>query len=230
MNVSPRLFVYLSLGVLQFFILTIICMFLYQGGNIIDHSAGAYSFTLNYFSDLGRTTTFTGAPNVPVYIIFSFSAVGVGVSAAFFFFFFPGLFDGKSSRLLVRVGMVTGMLSGICFIGVGLTPWDIQYPMHIYFVKLGFSLFLMASVCCSIAMYRYPDYPNRYVVVYGIFILILSAYLYLLFLGPKDKTSLHDMSLQVISQKIVLYSQMTCMWIQAVGAYRLADKKLRAAA
>ena len=39
----------------QFFVLTIVAMFLYPGGTHLDPSAAHYEFTRNFFSDLGAT-------------------------------------------------------------------------------------------------------------------------------------------------------------------------------
>ena len=225
MNPDPKIFIYCVMGVAAFFVLTIVCMILYSGGTIINPSLTAYSFPGNFFSDLGRTKTFTGDSNSPVFIIFSIAAMYAGLATTVFFYFFPRLFDSSDNRLAINLAMITGMTAGLCFAGIGLTPWDILYPFHILFVKLGFSLFLISSICSSIAMYRHPEYPNFYVTIYGLFIIILCAYLYILFYGPKDQTSPYDMSFQVISQKILLYSQMVCMSVQAVGAYRCSKKK-----
>lgn len=206
-------------GIIQFFVITIICMLLYSGGNLMDHYLKSYSFTLNFFSDLGRTKTFDGLSNTLVSSLFTLTVSGAGIATVIFSITLPKLFKGTNSYLLALIGSVLGVVSGLCYIGVGFTPWDVFLKPHILFVKVGFLCFLLSSTNMALAMYKHKSYPKAYVKVYGVFLLILIGYLYVLFFGPKDMTSGKDVMINVISQKIILYSQMATMLVQCIGAY-----------
>ena len=53
------------------------------------------------------------------------------------------------------------------------------------------------------------------------FDIILLFYIYMLFFGPDARASLQGLHQQVISQKIVIYSEIICMLIQMRGARRI---------
>lgn len=185
-----------------------------------------YDFTANFFSDLGRTRTFADQPNTLVCALFSITVIVAGLATVLFSVKFPSLFTGTSQHKPAKLGALFGIVSGVCYIGVGLTPWDVYFNPHILFVKIGFSSFLAASLLLGWVMYRNSNYPKLYVWVYLAFILILIAYLYLLFYGPKDMKSAAAVQTQVIAQKVLLYSQMATMVIQCIGAYNYANKSL----
>lgn len=216
-----RIFFLISgLGIFQFFVLTAICMFLYTGGDYNNPEVHHYSFLNNFFSDLGRTVTFNNVPNTPVYKIFSSTVIVAGLSTVLFCIAMARMLIDKKHKPQAYIGGFFGVVAGLCYVGVGLTPWDLFFQPHILFVKIGFLSFLLALLPFAVAMYKQADYPNFYVWVVGVFILILVVYLYLLFFGPNDPTIPWQLQLQVIAQKILLYSQMTAMLIQAYGAYQ----------
>lgn len=218
-------FLFAGLGIFQFFVITILCMLLYTGGNLIDNDLKSYSFTLNFFSDLGRTRTFDDLPNTLIASLFTFTVSGAGLATLLFSVYFPKLFKGTNLHRLALVGTVFGVVSGICYIGVGFTPWDILFKPHVAFVKVGFLCFLLASIFMGTVMYKHKAYPRAYAWTYGLFMIILLGYLYVLFFGPKDITSERDVTINVIAQKIILYSQMATMLVQCYGAYQFSLKK-----
>lgn len=200
-------------------------MVLYTGGTRFEPELSRYSFFGNFFSDLGRTTTFSGASNAPVYYIFTLTGVLAGAATIVFFLLFPKLFPAEKKNFWLWSGSLLGVASGICYIGISLTPWDIYFNAHILFVKVGFSFFLAACIVLSIWIHNHPDYPLFYSVVFGMFIVILSIYMVILFTSPGGKLTPAGIRIQVVSQKIVLYAQMICMTIQCFGAYRVAKLK-----
>ena len=223
--IQQRAFLLSGLGILQFFVVTLLCMFLYSGGTILQPELDVYSFTSNFFSDLGRTRTFTDQPNTLVFVLFTTTVVLAGLATVLFSVMFPTLFKGTKQYTAAIVGAGFGVLSGLCYVGVGLTPWDVFFDPHILFVKVGFLSFLIGSLFIGYTMYRSAEYNNMYVWVYLVFICILIGYLYLLFFGPKDIKSAESIMTQVIAQKILLYSQMLTMLVQCYGAHQFSDKR-----
>ena len=51
-------------SIIIFCILNIIAMILYPGGTLHDPDQIGYSFTRNFFSDLGTTISYSGANNI----------------------------------------------------------------------------------------------------------------------------------------------------------------------
>jgi hypothetical protein len=59
------------IGCVLFVVLTIGAMLFYAGGTLIDPTTSGYSFTTNYFSDLGLTWSHARLPNTVSAILFA---------------------------------------------------------------------------------------------------------------------------------------------------------------
>lgn len=207
-------------GVLQFFVLSALAMLLYPGGTISQPELTQYSFTNNFFSDLGRWHTFAGEVNSPVFWIFNSAVVLAGLATALFALTFPLLQIPVGLKHHAKAAGFFGLFAGLCYVGVGLTPWDIYFQAHILFVKAGFSSFLLANILLGYIIFKTPGFANAYAWVCMAFVGILAAYLVLLFFGPNNPAIPWQLSLQVIAQKVLLYTQMTTMMLLVVGTYR----------
>jgi hypothetical membrane protein len=212
-------------GIWQFFFLTIIAMLVYPGGTLHDASLEVYSFTDNFFSDLGRTQDFEGNPNHSRWV-FTATVALVGFSMMAFFYAMPAIFrdDSRFDRSKY-LAVITGVVAGICYVGVAFTPYDVLLPGHEYSVKIGFSAFFIMSVIMTWMIYKSTYYPDIYGHVFLAFDAILLFYIYMLFFGPDAHASLEGLHQQVISQKVVIYSQIVCMVIQMRGARKVLRLK-----
>jgi hypothetical protein len=104
-------------------------------------------------------------------------------------------------------------------------PADVNLTVHRLFVQIAFSTFLLVVVLYSAAILRDRDYPNFYAFAYIGFAVILAAYLVLLFGGPHVETP-EGVRIQATGQKIVVYAEILCMFIQSYGALRV-ERQLR---
>ena len=129
-NIEYNLFIILPIvSILVFVSLVSLAMVSYDGGNAIDNFSYGYSFSINYLSDLGRYIY------VPFYS-FNLSLIIIGVSFLIYFLFLPSLHNKNPiSFLLSRIGGVFGCFASICFAGVGLTPADLFFDMHVFFAN-----------------------------------------------------------------------------------------------
>lgn len=210
---------------ITFIVLTLIAMLVYPGGTNSDHNAPHYDFFRNFFSDLGRTTTFLGEPQWLSCLLFN-GALTLG-GLAFFGFFkeLTGAFENiPRARNLARAGAVFGFAAGICYIGIAFTPWDVLPNGHMIFVKTGMPVFLIASILFAIAISRHPSYPKVYVWVFLAFIPILLGYVYLLFWGPSSKTE-SGLIIQATWQKALVYSELVVLIVQGRGALRMMKEE-----
>ena len=107
-------------GMLQFLVCVVCAMQL---------SADGYSIHENFLSDLGRTVSLSGATN-PSCLLFNVSVIVLGVALFVFFGFVPSATN--EGQWFVRV---PGSLSAAGIIGIGLTPYDKFFFLHI--VALG---------------------------------------------------------------------------------------------
>ncbi len=221
-----KIIIWLSiLGAIQFFILSSLAMEYYPGGTIHDRSSEGYSFFTNYFSDLGRTRSWSGENNWTSNILFKISLTGVGLSLSLFFLMISTLFKNAEAKLLAIIASVAGIISALCYIGIAHTPLNIDYGMHTLYVRVGFIAFLAMSLFYSLSILADKAYPNTYAKVFGWFMIILGIQILIMLFGPRSWYSPRALLLQATAQKAVVYSEMLCMLIQCFGAYRLINRK-----
>ena len=123
-------------SIIVFISLVALAMMTYNGGNAIDNFSNGYSFSLNYLSDLGRNIGYSGVNNTLPFYSFNLSLIIIGISFLIYFLFLPSLHNKSSiSFLLSRIGGVFGCFASICFAGVGLTPSDLFFDLHVFFAN-----------------------------------------------------------------------------------------------
>ncbi len=123
----------------------------------------------------------------------------------------------RLERLSSRVGSICGVLAGVSSVGA-VIPWDLYLSAHLVFTFSTLALFLLAFVFYSIAMLKNRRYPNVYAAVFAVYLVILSAYFGLTFLGGPDIGTREDLVILATGQKIVIYSGFICSFVQYLGA------------
>lgn len=109
-------------------------------------------------------------------------------------------------------------LSGLCYLGVAATPWNYFLDAHNNFVKGAFSLLLGLIVCLPLGQI-YARETTPYLIGNCIYLIVLAAYLYLLFAGLSLQTQ-NGLAVQVGAQKIITYVSILNLAVQAVGRRR----------
>lgn len=213
-----------------FGVATVLAMALYPGGSFTERATPGYTFSRNFFSDLGMMTAHNGADNLPSMALFFTALLLVGLGLIAFFVAFPRLFaDAPRARGWARAGSVAGVLAGAGFIGVACTPADMLLDAHIGFVRFAFDCFPVAAIAYAVAIFRAPGYPRGYAWVFLAFGAALVGYVLLLTYGPKITTDA-GLAIQVGGQKVIVYGSIASVLVQAVGARRLARARAGTAA
>lgn len=219
-------------SIVLFLLLTLIAMFTYPGGTKTHPETEGYTFFYNYFSDLGLYRTFSGEPKWASMILFS-SGLGLGgITFVAFFLVIPKWFrDDAQTLLFARIGSAGGVICAIGLFVVACTPADLLLDPHVWAVKIAMLGFLVACIFYSIAVFRRKDYPNKYVVIYAIFMVILVYYLWLLFFGPSTDPETSGIKAANIalmqhcaSQKVLVYSMSLTILVQSWGLLRIPEK------
>jgi len=204
---------------LNFIVLTSIAIGLYPGSNNINSHTHGYSFTTNFFSDLGATRVYSHHLNVASAVLFMLALAGVGLAIVFFS---PdvSVVAGKEQRLRKAgtAGAACGVISGIAFIGIAAVPWNVSDGLHQLFVQLAFG-FLLLFVVFLTAVQVTNHWPVGCLVPNIAYLLLLAAYVVLLFFGP-GIDRLGGLEVQAIGQKIIVYSSIANVSIQAYGMRR----------
>lgn len=206
----------------QFVILTVLGMLLYPGGTVTAPDSPGYDFFRNFFSDLGMLHAHNGAPNVASAALFFVALSVSGLALVLYFLTAPPLFraDRRAYRLALA-GSLAGVLTGLGFIGVALAPADTALTLHVQAVLLAFRAFPLVAICYAAAIVLTPGYPRRYAAAFGVFALLLIAYLWLLTAGP-EAGSPTGLILQAAGQKVIVYATILCMAYQGIGALRVS--------
>ena len=206
-----------------FIILNIIAMFCYPGGTILDNLNPGYSFTSNFLSDLGRTMSFSGEINFISSQLFNMSLILTGGVFTLFYLQVWRVFLVYKEHILAPVGSVFGVLGGLSLIGVGLTPVNLYLELHIIYATWLFRLFFAASLCYSWVIFRHSKFENKYALGYIVFAFSILLYILISELGPNPKASQFALTLQVVSQKIILFIFMFAVYIQTLGLKKLQN-------
>jgi hypothetical protein len=207
-------------GVLQYLGITTWLMSFYPGGNLVNRGSVGYDFFQNFLSDLGRTNAFAHGynPTAPYY------RGTLGLAGLSTIIFFSGLshhlFYASRNWWAIPCALMA-IVAGVGYIGVAISPINIDYHRHIMFVQIGFIGFWWMSVFCAIAIWRSPVFPNKYTRVIMWFLGVLGIQILIMLLGPRSWSDPHALLLQVTAQKIVVYSEILVMLILNVGAWQV---------
>lgn len=205
-------------GCITFVVVTLIAMFTYTGGTFENPQNPGYSFFTNFFSDLGRTVSYSDRPNPVSYYLFAFALTFAGLALGIFFVAFTQFFSTPLwSRCVSTLGSLFGIASGICFIGVALTPADLARVAHGQFVLWAFGLFPLAALCYIPVILRHEVHPDRYAYSFIAFTVLLIVYFLLIRFGPSSDTP-GGLFIQATGQKIIVYSSIVSIWYQSHGA------------
>ena len=204
-----------------FVISFILAMIIYAGGTINDPESMGYSFTRNFFSDLGKFTT----ENIISAMMFNLSLIVCGWSFAAYFFYFTKLFNQNTIiHILAKVGSFAGIIGALCFIGVGLTPHNLFLDYHIVFVNWAFRSFLLAGISLSVVLYKDNRFENRFAMGYFIFAILTFLYVLVLEFAPDPKISDFALIFNVIAQKIIIFAFIFSILYQSFGNSKLLAK------
>ena len=235
------------IGIAVFFLFNIIAISQYPGYDKCSFfdskncKSDKYSFTLNFFSELGSINTNTDDDYPPIneggynnkkntvsMILFNGSLIVVGLVIIVFYQFFYKLFilkkDSKESMLYSKICRYLGVITGIMFAGVGIAPHDLNFTWHVIFANGAFSALLPLSILHTMSFKKSKHINAKYAYGYILFCLALSSYLYIIFFGPQIAPGLafteNELILQVVAQKAIILTFVVAMVYQTQGIRR----------
>jgi len=215
-------FVFIGCGL--FVLLTVAAMFAYPGGNSNDEWTNGYDFFRNFFSDLGRVRLVNGDPNTVSLVLFFIALSLAGSGLVFFFIAFRDFFTtDQIGYWSSTAGTLFGVASGLCFIGVAFTPYDVSLDRHVDFVFWAFRTFLISVSIYAFVVFRQKEYPRRYGWIFVTFAVFLAAYLVLLTYGPSAETPT-GLIIQATGQKIIVYVSILSVMAQSWLAYQVRQR------
>jgi hypothetical membrane protein len=208
------------IGMVQALVLLPIAVITYTGGSAIDPNSPGFSLITNFLSDLGRTIAYSGNSNLISSLIFNTSLFFAGILLIPYFIEFPNIFEGnRESRWFSILGSVIGVFFALTFVGGALTPSDLFMEIHLMFGGLAFISGLPIVVFHTFSIISSPNYPNRYAGIYIALGVVLSIFLYLMYLVGDTGISL----VVTIGQKFVVTSILVCFLLLSFITRRVVN-------
>jgi len=200
-----------------FFVIAVIAAsYFYPGGNIHDSNQLGYSFTHNFLSDLGGLESHSGEDNIISSIFFNLSMLFfffIGIS----FLFVPILFkENKTTFILAIIGSSFFFIGSMFFAGVGFTPYDVFFDLHVFFALNSFRLMIPASLIYLIVFLR-SSLGIRYISVIATFLSFVTAYVIYLNFGESPLTDKQAMIISATIQKFIALMSVATVFSLSFG-------------
>jgi hypothetical protein len=202
----------------QFLLLTAIAMLVYPGGGVFEPNASRYLFFRNFFSDLGATVTPSGRPNLASHILFAIALGSVGLALILASSNWKVIAARRQrNRSAGWASQAFEIVAGLGFIGIAATPWNLVLDAHNGFVRTAFGFLLAYDLCLLLIQLR-NRWPAACSAANAIYLLLLIAYVAILFFGPRLDTK-SGLEFQVGAQKIIVYASVINLGLQAVSVH-----------
>ena len=200
-----------------FFVIAVIAAsYFYPGGNIHDSNQLGYSFTHNFLSDLGGLESHSGESNIISSIFFNLSMLlffFIGIS----FLFVPILFkENKTTFIFAIIGSSFFFIGSMFFAGVGLTPYDVFFDLHVFFALNSFRLMIPASLIYLIVFLR-SSLGIRYISVIASFLFLVTGYVIYLNFGENPLSSKEAMITSATIQKFIALMSVATVFSLSFG-------------
>ena len=200
-----------------FFVIAVIAAsYFYPGGNIHDSNQLGYSFTHNFLSDLGGLESHSGEDNIISSIFFNLSMLlffFIGIS----FLFVPILFkENKPTFILAIVGSLFFFIGSMFFAGVGFTPYDVFFDLHVFFALNSFRLMIPASLIYLIVFLR-SSLSIKYIAVIASFLFLVTAYVIYLNIGENPLSNKEAMIASATIQKFIAFMSVVTVFSLSFG-------------
>ena len=193
------------IAALLFILLQLLGMQVYPGGTMYDASSQGYSFSKNFFSDMGAYAARNGDPNYFSMILFAMSLTIVGITFISYYLLLPKLLGrDRINYLLAWAGTLFAIGGSVCMIGTGFTPSDVVFSPHVFFANNIFHCFLVTALFYTIVIFRSDGLPKRYAIGYAMFFLSIFIYVMILQYGPSANSGESALIFQVLSQKVIV--------------------------
>ena len=205
-------------GIMQFVVISVVTMFMYHGGDRFQPEMVGYNFFGSFLSDLGRFYGFSGASTIDTAIVYGSALALMGIGTIVFFLAHRHLVF-NASKWMKTGATFFGVVAGLGYVGVALTPWDLVPLEHLVFVFVCFISFMIACIFMYLIIKNEEDYPIVYGRIFLYFGIFVCIYVLFLIFGP-DSSFPFGRIIQSTGQKILVYSQAALMIVCCLGAYK----------
>lgn len=173
---------------------------------------GGYSFSNNFFSNLGQTASANnGQPSILSRILFFVACTIIAImNIPFILALRTNFIETKAEKYLSWFGTILNIVSSVFLILLALYPADVQLEPHMLATRLFFLLFGLSVIVYTPAFFINKHY-NKLIAFYGVLV-AASAIIYMKFL-----------ILNAAFQKFTVYFMIS--WVIVQGIYLLKKKE-----
>ncbi len=223
-NWKELFFILSMIGIMQFAILTAIAMLFYTGGTAVNPNAPRYTFFENFFSDLGRTRSYSGKDNTVSYMIYTITLSVNGISAILFAIAMLHFFSETNlEKGLSIAGSFFWIIAGISVVGIAFTPSNVYSAAHLLFVFISSLTGLIGGILYIIVIFHNKEFPNIYAFIYiiSITISIIMFSVWRFYAVPlANVSSTAELMVWTTGQKITIYKGLILGFIVRYGAWK----------
>jgi len=152
-----------SVVCILFLILTITAMFFYPGGNREDNMEPGFNLLYVTLSDLGRYYAINSLPNTISQALFVPGFILLGISNVIFYLILDSFYkETEKIKWASLTGTILGVISGIFYIFIALTPVDLQVKLHNAFIFAAAPFKYGALICFVIVMFVDKKLPKKF--------------------------------------------------------------------
>ncbi|TWU32016.1 DUF998 domain-containing protein [Novipirellula artificiosorum] len=209
-----------ALGLTQFLIFVTSAMNHYPGGTSADTQTIGYSWSDNWLSDLGRIKAINGADNATSSRFFNASIIALGLSLLAFFLVSIRAFEEQTIGSLSTT--LSGSLTSLGLIGIGLTPVDVCYGWHM----TSLMLWIVPMLCVGV-LFSYQCFSGEgwfgWVIGIATAILFCGVFVYAL---STATTGVMAMQKIVVLQSIVWFTLLSAR-VAAAALYVVQQTRTR---
>ncbi len=194
-----------AFGGIQFILITIIAQIIYPGG---------YSFTENYFSELGWTISVVNGQPTPITLaLFITTCTIATICIVSFLLSMRTVFiEKKSTKYISTLGTIFSLVAAPCLSLLAYFPPNLYMDQHMLATRLFFMLTGLTIIVYSIAILLNDLYEK----IYGYFGLAVGAYMIF---------HLLVLLYSAISQKFTVYTVIIWIMIQGIRLWKALDNE-----
>ena len=147
---------------------------------------GPYSFYGDYLSTLGVSVVDYYYSNVISLSLFAIAVTIVGIGIIIYSLNFPRLFSSKRISFFTYPGAFFGIIAGITFAQVGVTPYNLFMNLHLAVFFINIIAYLLMYIFFAIAIILEKKYPNIYAFFFFAVSLLILVYIAVMIWGTSS--------------------------------------------
>ncbi len=208
MQFKKNLFDFTFFTLFQYVIFILVLIPIYEGGNPLNPAETSFVWNLNFFSDLGRTHYFNGAPN-PFWIFYNISLGIIGIGIFLYFYFLSIIITRKVIKKLI---ILFGSLAGIGYSLISFFPADLYFKQHIQSGMFGLVNFIIAILLIIIFINK-TKYRQIYYLLLSFFIILSIRLIVIYWYKHTGDDKILLLKIHTIIQKLIVLTQIIISFI-----------------